>query len=196
MNHFAHLVLAQPTLESTVGNLLGDFARGVDQRALPPAVRAGLHNHRAVDRYTDQHPLVREMRRRFSPQRRRFAGIALDIYFDHLLINYWERLEHRQLDPLIETFYRRMSTGRSLMPNENMRQVTRRMVDYDWFGSYREIAAVADALDRVARRIRFANAFDNSIEELLRNETEIRAGFLEFYPELRRHVDELGLESG
>ncbi len=196
MNHFAHLVLAQPTLESTVGNLLGDFARGVDQRTLPPAVRAGLHNHRAVDRYTDQHPLVREMKRRFSPQRRRFAGIALDIYFDHLLINYWERLEHRQLDPLIETFYRRMSTGRSLMPNENMRQVTRRMVDYDWFGSYREIAAVADALDRVARRIRFANAFDNSIEELLRNETEIRAGFLEFYPELRRHVDELGLESG
>ncbi len=196
MNHFAHLVLAQPTLESTVGNLLGDFARGVDQRTLPPAVRAGLHNHCAVDRYTDQHPLVREMRRRFSPQRRRFAGIALDIYFDHLLINYWERLEHRQLDPLIETFYRRMSTGRSLMPNENMRQVTRRMVDYDWFGSYREIAAVADALDRVARRIRFANAFDNSIEELLRNETEIRAGFLEFYPELRRHVDELGLESG
>ncbi len=196
MNHFAHLVLAQPTLESTVGNLLGDFARGVDQRTLPPAVRAGLHNHRAVDRYTDQHPLVREMRRRFSPQRRRFAGIALDIYFDHLLINYWEQLEHRQLDPLIETFYRRMSTGRSLMPNENMRQVTRRMVDYDWFGSYREIAAVADALDRVARRIRFANAFDNSIEELLRNETEIRAGFLEFYPELRRHVDELGLESG
>ncbi len=196
MNHFAHLVLAQPTLESTVGNLLGDFARGVDQRTLPPAVRAGLHNHRAVDRYTDQHPLVREMKRRFSPQRRRFAGIALDIYFDHLLINYWEQLEHRQLDPLIETFYRRMSTGRSLMPNENMRQVTRRMVDYDWFGSYREIAAVADALDRVARRIRFANAFDNSIEELLRNETEIRAGFLEFYPELRRHVDELGLESG
>ena len=91
MNHFAHLVLAQPTVESTVGNLLGDFARGVDAEALPPPVRAGLLNHRAVDRFTDSHPLISEMKLGFSRRRRRFAGIALDIYFDHLLMNHWEQ---------------------------------------------------------------------------------------------------------
>ena len=53
MNHFAHCVLAQPAEESVVGNLLGDFARGVELAALNPAVRAGLENHRAVDRFTD-----------------------------------------------------------------------------------------------------------------------------------------------
>ena len=196
MNHFAHLVLAQPTLESTVGNLLGDFARGVDQGALPAAVRAGLHNHRAVDRFTDTHPLVRDLKRCFSRPRRRFAGIALDIYFDHLLINHWERLEQHELQPLIDTFYRRMSAAQPLMPSRAMRETTRRMVDYDWFGSYREVDAVAVALDRVAGRIRFANAFDNSIEDCLRHEKTIRDGFLEFYPELRRHVAALGLESG
>ncbi len=108
MNHFAHLAVAQPTVESTVGNLLGDFARGVDVDALPLPVRAGLLNHRAVDRYTDGHTLVLEMKRSFSPGRRRFAGIALDIYFDHLLMRYWERFEQRPLDELIAGFYRRM----------------------------------------------------------------------------------------
>jgi acyl carrier protein phosphodiesterase len=195
MNHFAHLVLAQPTLESTVGNLLGDFARGVDRTSLPGGVRAGLDNHRAVDRFTDNHPCVQEMKRTFSPRRRRFAGIALDIYFDHLLIDHWERFEQRDLDALIAGFYRRMLKGRDLMPGESMRRVTRRMVDYDWFGSYRDIAAVAESLDRVAARIRFDNGFDNAIEELLRNHDLICEGFFEFYPDLRRHVESLAIEA-
>jgi acyl carrier protein phosphodiesterase len=195
MNHFAHLVLAQPTLESTVGNLLGDFARGVDVDRLPRAVRAGLHNHRAVDRFTDAHPRVRAMKRAFPGSRRRFAGIALDIYFDHLLISHWQRFEQRDLDRLIADFYRRMQRGRGLMPGEDMRRVTRRMIEYDWFGSYRDLDAVAESLDRVAGRIRFENRFAGAIEDLQRHHDSICEGFFEFYPELQRHVEQLGLES-
>jgi len=195
MNHFAHLVLAQPTVESTVGNLLGDFARGVDADALAPPVRAGLLNHRAVDRFTDNHPLVMEMKRGFSRERRRFAGIALDIYFDHLLIDYWERFEQRPLERLIGGFYRRMAAGQALMPGQDMRRVTRRMIEHDWFRSYRELDAIAASLDRVAARIRFANRFANAIEDLQRNDELIRQGFLEFYPQLRRHVAEQAIET-
>ena len=195
MNHFAHLVLSQPTLESTVGNLLGDFARGVDPSSLPRAVLAGLQNHRAVDRFTDAHPRVREMKQFFSRERRRFAGIALDIYFDHLLISHWHRFEQRELQAVIDGCYRRMAAARELMPHETMRRVTGRMVDYDWFGSYRDIDAVAESIDRVASRIRFANRFDNAIEDLLRNHEMIRDGFFEFYPALQRHVAELAIES-
>lgn len=196
MNHFAHLVLSQPTLESTVGNLLGDFARGLDQNSLPQAVMAGLENHRAVDRFTDAHPQVQRMKCAFSPERRRFAGVALDIYFDHLLINHWQQFEQRHLESLIGEFYQRLADGRAIMPHENMRQVTRRIVEYDWFGSYRDIEAVAESLDRVAGRIRFANRFDNAIEDLLRNHDMICDGFLEFYPQLQQHVAELALETG
>ena len=194
MNHFAHLVLSQPTVESTVGNLLGDFARGVDADRLPVAVRAGLINHRAVDRYTDSHPLVLEMKICFSRHRRRFAGIALDIYFDHLLLTHWELFEQRQLDELILEFYQRMTAGQTLMPGQDMRRVTRRMIDYDWFGSYRDVDSIAESLDRVAARIRFANDFDNAIEDLQRNHESIRDGFLEFYPQLRQHVLDLAIE--
>ena len=195
MNHFAHLTLAQPTVASTVGNLLGDFARGVDRGRLPPPIRAGLDNHRAVDRYTDTHPLVIDMKRTFSRERRRFAGIALDIYFDHLLLRYWQRFDRRDADGVIAEFYRRMDAGQVLMPQENMRRVTRRMIDYDWFGSYRDIDAVAESLDRVAARIRFDNGFADAIEELLTHHELIRDGFLEFYPQLRAHVAELALEA-
>jgi len=48
----------------------------------------------------------------------------------------------------------------------------------------------------VAGLIRFANRFDNAIEELSANHAAIEAGFLAFYPELRRHVAGLALEAG
>jgi acyl carrier protein phosphodiesterase len=194
MNHFAHLVLSQPTVESTVGNLLGDFARGVDARSLSAPVHAGLLNHRAVDQFTDSHPLVLEMKQGFSRKRRRFAGIALDIYFDHLLLEHWQHFDRRAREDVIAAFYRRMEAGQSMMPGDNMRRVTLRMIEYDWFGSYRDLDAIAESLDRVAGRIRFANDFDNAIEELQRNHDDIRDGFLDFFPQLQRHVAEQAIE--
>ena len=76
-----------------------------------------------------------------------------------------------------------------------MRRVTGRMIDYDWFGSYRDLGSVAESLDRVAGRIRFANRFENAIEDLVENHAVIESGFLAFYPELRQHIDELALET-
>ncbi len=195
MNYFAHLVLSQPTVESTVGNLLGDFARGVDQSALSPAVLAGLKNHRAVDRFTDNHSGIVKIKKCFSPGRRRFAGIALDVYFDHLLMNHWQDFDHRNVNDVITEFYSRMDAGQRLMPGNEMRRVTSRIVTYDWFRSYRDLDSVAEALDRIAMRIRFPNAFSNSIEDLRRHEDLILEVFFDFFPELEAHVRALALET-
>jgi len=194
MNYFAHLVLSQPTIESTVGNLLGDFAKGVNRQALNPAISSGLDNHRAVDRFTDAQVSITELKRLFSPQRRRFAGIALDVYFDHLLMKHWQEFDSRPLQSVIDDFYLRMNKGRDLMPNKHMRNTTQRMVDYDWFGSYRDIDSIAHALDRIALRLRFENRFDGSIEDIVANQLEIDEVFLSFFPLLKQHVEELGLE--
>ena len=80
------------------------------------------------------------------------------------------------------------------MPGEDMRRVTLRMIEFDWFGSYRNLEDIAESLDRVARRIRFTNRFENAIEELTANHETIETGFVEFYPELKQHVKELNLE--
>ena len=195
MNYFAHLVLSQPTVESTVGNLLGDFAKGVKRETLNHAVTSGLDNHRAVDRFTDTHESIQALKRLFSPERRRFAGIALDVYFDHLLMTHWQAFDSRPLQSVIDEFYQRMTEGQALMPSRHMRDTTQRMVEYDWFGSYRELDSIAHALDRIATRLRFKNRFDNSIEEILTNQGEIDDVFLVFFPELLEHVQNLRLET-
>ncbi len=195
LNYFAHLYFSQPNVASTVGNLLGDFARGVDVQALSEAVRAGLQNHRAIDRYTDNHPIILQLKNCFSPKRRRFAGIALDVYFDHLLMNHWSEFDSRPIDAVIESYYALMLEGQALMPSARMRRTTRRMVEYDWFGSYSEIGSIAKALDRIASRIRFENQFADAIEDLEHNRESLRRGFLAYFPQLIDHVHSLAIES-
>ena len=195
MNYFAHLCLAQDTPESLVGNLLGDFMRGVDPRALPLPVYRGLENHRKVDRFTDTHPLIRELKELFDRDCRRFAGIALDIYFDHLLIKHWAHLEARKLDQVNEHFYSTLSNNLQLMPSERMQTVCSRIVSGRWFDAYAHQQNALEAVRRAATRIRFANSFDRACGELLRNQSEIEAAFLRFYPELAAHIRTLAIES-
>ena len=70
MNYLAHLTLAQPSVPSKVGNVLGDFMRGAVVSELSEPLRRGLDNHRLVDRFTDHHPWVMAQRRGFSARRR------------------------------------------------------------------------------------------------------------------------------
>ena len=92
MNYLAHLYLAGPEPEARLGALLGDFVFGqaalADWGALE---RREIVIHRRVDRYTDEHPQVVAARRLFAHGRQRYAGIALDVYYDHCLARDWAR---------------------------------------------------------------------------------------------------------
>lgn len=187
MNYLAHLFLAQPTTPSRVGNLLGDFAKGVDTASLPPEVYRGLQNHRQVDLFTDQHPQVMALKPLFSQKRRRFAGIALDLAFDHFLIKHWEQFCAEPFPVMCQRYYASLLAGQNLMP-ASMQHTTQRIVAQDWFSSYATLEGVGYALDRIAGRIRFDHQFAGVYEELSARETEIEAAFLIFFPQLQQHV--------
>ncbi|TAN08510.1 MAG: DUF479 domain-containing protein [Rhodanobacteraceae bacterium] len=94
MNHLAHALLADAGGdEFALGSALGDFTHGHPDPAWPAARQAGLRFHRAIDRYTDTHPEVVAARNLFAPPMRRYAGIVLDVWFDHLLVREWRRFD-------------------------------------------------------------------------------------------------------
>ena len=194
MNYLAHTALAQPNLHSLVGNLLGDFCKGVDLQAQPKAILDGLANHRAVDKFTDQHSELRQHRLTFSPQRRRFAGIALDVLFDHLLIKHWPRFYHTSFVSYKQQLYRDLATAEHLMP-EQMRITMRQVRQQDWLASYQHLPTVGHALDNIAKRLRFANAFSGMINEIMPRYDKLERTFLEFYPQLQQHVSSIELEA-
>lgn len=193
MNYLAHLALAQPNHHSLVGNLLGDFCKGVPLNSLPATILAGLANHRAVDSFTDQHPLVRQSRLLFSAQRRRFAGIALDVLFDHFLIRHWQQFYPQPFTQYKHQLYRQLAEAEPLMPVAMQRTMQSVRSD-DWFGSYQHLPTVAMALERIAKRIRFSNQFSGVLTDIAPNYASLEQTFLLFYPQLQQHVVQLALE--
>jgi len=189
MNHLAHAFLAPDSPEARVGSILGDFTKGVDLEKLPTPVLQGVRHHLAVDVFTDRHPAVLDSKRLFSSRRRRFAGVALDILYDHYLLRHWQRFSDDDCATFIQQVYEDLETHEHVMP-EPMIQVARRMVAHDWFGAYASLDSIGHALDRVAGRIRFANRFEGMIEEIREHETELEANFLIFFPELQHFAGE------
>lgn len=85
MNYLAHLYLAGYEDDWIAGALLGDFAKGrLENLPFVPGVVEGIRLHRAIDSFTDQHPVVRRSRSRLR-SRRLVSGIIVDLAYDHFL---------------------------------------------------------------------------------------------------------------
>ncbi|NRA76628.1 MAG: DUF479 domain-containing protein [Pseudoalteromonas sp.] len=193
MNYLAHLYLAQPTADSYFGNLLGDFGGRRYSGQLPDAVKNGLENHYLVDRFTDSHPLVKEAKQYFSPARKRFASVAIDVAFDHFLIQHWQRFNDQPLADFKQHSYGLLNARQAMMPSR-MQQVVTSMTKNDWFKEYETLDGVGLALDNIAKRIRFANNFAGAADDIARHYQQLDAVFLAFFPELVEHVKQAGVE--
>ena len=192
MNYLAHLYLAGPEHAARLGALLGDFVFG--QAALAdwgPLERREIVIHRRVDRYTDQHPQVVAARRLFAPGRQRYAGIALDVYYDHCLARDWARYCDTPLDAFTASFYRYLLSRQDELP-ERLRRIAPLMASGDWLGSYRQRDSVDLAVTRIATRLsRNGDRLVACLEDLRRHEAEIAAGFELFFPQLAAYASSL-----
>lgn len=188
MNYLAHLRLSRRDKHSIIGNLMGDFRRHLNGSLLPEAVTDGIENHQRVDKFTDGHIEVRELKKYFSRKRRRFAGIILDLAFDHFLAVHWERYSTEPRDEFIGYCYTCLADGMDLMP-ERMQRIVNYMIRENWLASYRDLSGIDIALNRLSRRIRFENYLQGAIEEVESNYSLIETGFLAFFPELIEYIN-------
>lgn len=189
MNYLAHLYFADNNSDSRIGNLLGDFCRGVDIKLLSENCKAGLEQHRAIDRFTDQHAGIRAAKQLFSPQRRRFAGVALDLVFDHYLVKHWSLFSAVPFEFYKGQLYQQLWQERPVMPAAMAHTITY-LVQQDWFGSYSELDNIGEALDRIAKRLRFPNHFAGCIADLSQNNAAFEHLFLQFFPQLQLFVQQ------
>ena len=183
MNYLAHLLLSDPHPESLVGSLLGDFARGVDLALLSPRMRAGVELHFRVDAFTDAHAVVRESKRRISPPHRRYAGVLVDVFYDHFLALDWHHYAPLTLDEFARSAYEALEAHVPVLP-ERMAGMCRAMAAGDWLTSYREVESIDQVLRRMSRRLRRENDLGSGIEALRASYEPLRGDFHRFFPEL------------
>ena len=188
MNYLAHAWLARHGDAAILGALLGDFVHGRSAPdAWPDAVRTEILLHRHVDAWTDRHPQVVALRAGFGPHRR-FAGIVLDVYFDHCLARdprYWQ---DEPLPAFCQRVYRVLAAHRAQLP-PRLAALLPAMAAEDWLGGYRRRAQVDVVVRRLARRLsRQGERLLACLPLLKAQEAAIDRGFDAFFPALCAEV--------
>ena len=117
-------------------------------------MKIALENHYLVDKFTDSHIEVNKAKLLFPLSKRRFTGIALDVLFDHLLIQNWAQFHDSSFNKFKENSYQMLEENLTIMPT-NMQKVVYRITQDDWFKSYESIEGIGIAFDNIAKRIRF-----------------------------------------
>lgn len=108
LNYLAHLYLAREHDALLLGGFLGDFVKGRLTGQRPRDIEAGIQLHRNIDAFTDAHPITQASRNRFPPSTRRMAGIAVDIFYDHILAVNWHHYSGVRLEVFEEDCFRRL----------------------------------------------------------------------------------------
>ena len=192
MNWLAHIFLAEPNAESRLGNLLGDLVKGKERENLNICFQRGLKCHQAIDRFTDCHSMVKASKQRISPEYRRFAGILVDVFYDHFLAKNWDKYCSTSLDLFTAEVYNSWQNYVDTIPL-SARQVIIHLIAEDWLGSYYSLSGVEDSLKRLSGKLtRRRNKLYNlnpAIAELDLHYTELEQDFNQFFPELILRVN-------
>ena len=183
MNYLAHLYLAEQSSEGLLGGLLGDFVKGRLDDRYTDTVRRGIALHRAIDSYTDAHPLHLESRNRIGRQRRRYAGIIIDVCYDHFLSRCWADYSSESLGCFTERVYDVLRQHQEALP-DRLRGIAPHMIADDWLGSYAQLDNVGRALDGIARRFKRSNPLAGALAEIEANYAALHDVFQRFFPQL------------
>ena len=60
MNFLAHIYLSGDNDLITIGNFMADGIKGKRYLKFPPDIQKGIILHRAIDTFTDAHPIVKK----------------------------------------------------------------------------------------------------------------------------------------
>jgi acyl carrier protein phosphodiesterase len=166
LNFLAHALLAGDTPALIVGGVVGDWIKGTLPGALPDDLAQGVALHRAIDQFAESQPAFNRSRSRVSPVRRRYAGILVDVFYDHLLAKNWTAIHKPPLDEYCEAVYGLIRDRLHDLP-VSAHPALMLMAQENWLASYARIEGIEDVLARMSRRARQPNSLMHGEQEYL-----------------------------
>ncbi|MCB9893638.1 MAG: DUF479 domain-containing protein [Planctomycetes bacterium] len=179
------MVVSDGTPKGLVGNLAGDFVRGVDVASMPRHLQDGVALHRAVDRFTDAHPLVMQSRARLPQRWRHYRGVLVDVFYDHFLARDFESHVGEPLDGFAGRVYTALRDQHETLP-PRLQRAAPAMIEHDWLRAYAHVEGLEAVLRGMSRRARREVALDAATADLREHYAAFERDFAEFFPQLRR----------
>ncbi|MEK6478458.1 ACP phosphodiesterase [Catalinimonas sp. 4WD22] len=190
MNFLAHFYLSNQDESLIVGNFLGDFVKGNKYENFSPEIARGIQLHREIDSFTDQHPCHLQSKHRLGDKYGHYAGVAIDMFYDHLLATQWAQYADIPLSDFSTFIYQVLEKHRQILTPSAERVLTY-MVKHDWLLSYQDMEGISRALTGISQRTQFQSNLENAALDLEENFALFKNDFSYFFPDLCKHVDEI-----
>lgn len=189
MNFLAHLLLSGPNERIQLGNFMGDGIRGKQYQNYHKDIQIGVVLHRAIDTFTDAHPVFRASKHRLSPTYNLFSGILVDMFYDHFLAVHFNEFSTVPLDLFAQQFYQNLQKHQSEL-NEKTLYLMPYLIEQNWLYHYQNIEQLKQILFQMERRITHPSHLHLAVHELVKDYESYQSEFLLFFKELVLYAQE------
>ena len=183
MNFLAHSYLSFSE-EQLVGNMIADFVKNRDVARLPESIQKGIKLHRAIDTFTDAHPLIHEAKAPFRPLVRLYSGAFVDVAFDYFLANDTAENSQREWQEHSRRVYAVLRRYEEFLP-EVFKKVLDKMQQDDWLYNYRNEWGIEYSFRNVVNKAQFLDKTTNVFPAFLANKDFLREKYEIFFPEIK-----------
>ena len=190
MNFLAHIYLSGTNPKTMVGNFIGDFVKGRNVlEQFEPEIAIGIELHRAIDEYTDHHPIVQNSKIRLRPKYRHYAAVIVDVFYDHLLSRFWSNYHTEPLEKFSARTYSIFEDNWKVLP-QDVKNLLPYMIKHNWLLNYGTFDGIEKALTGMSRRTRHESKMEESIIDLKENYEAFKSEFELFFPDLKKHSEQ------
>jgi acyl carrier protein phosphodiesterase len=189
MNFLAHQYLSGENTDLMVGNFIADFVKGrIALQEFDNKIIKGVELHRAIDEFTDSHVVVAQSKNRLRAKYRHYAGVIVDVFYDHFLAKDWNAYHTKPLPEFAEHVYKTITRYDSILPTDVKRMLPY-MIKGNWLVNYSKTEGIHRALSGMASRTPYESKMDEAVEDLVLHYNEFQQEFDLFFPELKKYAE-------
>jgi acyl carrier protein phosphodiesterase len=172
-----------------LGNFIADHVKGKEILNYSDTVKQGITMHRAIDTFTDQHPVVKQSIGRLRADFHKYAGVVVDMYYDHYLSAHWDDYSPVDIHTFTKTRYDILNSFQAILPERSARLLFY-MEKQNWLVSYKDLDGMQQAFNGMSRRTTFVSNMEFAVSNLKSGYIEFGNEFRSFFPELQMFVNE------
>lgn len=183
MNYLAHIFLSGNDDMLKIGNFMADEIKGKSYLSYPEKIQNGILLHRAIDDFTDHHPLVSKGAHRFFGELGHYNSVVIDMIYDHILAKHWKTYSDVELPVFAEEFYLLLESNKHLLP-QKISKVIPYMIEHNWLLSYANIGDLTRILKQMNNKTKHETELHKGIDIYLAHQNEFEAEFKIFFEEI------------